>query len=377
MKKIFLLLLCLALAISSAVIMTACGDDPCTEHVDADKNGKCDNCDADVKPEPCTEHTDADGDYLCDECGAAVLPEGPVQVDVTFTVKDDEGDLLAGISAILTHGEDSTYNVTTSASGADGKITAKLYTGTYSVSYDYDTDAIGYYFGDTTTITVSESATALELLLVDNNPNGTADKPFVISADANEVTIPASTSYNYIVYRAVDLYFDATGAAGVKVSYKDVEYTADAEGKIYFALLGTDTNSVESLVIENTTAADVSFTVTIASKPGTQGNPLILESVGTAVTTEPLGADDIVYYSYTATASGAFTVTIGTDGAYVSMLNTRNSQSVNSASDADDGVLVLEVNEGDVIIIDLSSGATGDATEAVTFTPELSEPVAW
>ncbi len=360
MKKILSLLLCIALLASCACVMASCGgeDDP------------------PVDPE-CTEHVDADGDYLCDDCGAAVLPEGPSQVDVTLTVKDDEGDLIAGVTAILTHSEDSTYNTTTAASGTDGKITAKLYTGTYSVSYDYDTEAIGYYLSDTTSITVSADTTAFELLLVDNNPNGTADKPYVLSADVNEVALPASTSYNYIIYRAVNLYFDATGAAGVKVTYRDVEYTADAEGKIYFPLLGTDTNSVESLVIANTTAAAVDFSVTITSAPGSQGNPLVIEAVGTAITTDPLGDDDIVYYSYTATMTGVFTVTVGTDGAYVSMLNTRNSQSVNSASDANDGVLVLQVNEGDVIMIDLSSGATGGETVAVTFTPEISEATAW
>ena len=377
MKKIFSLLLCIALIASCALALASCGDDPCTEHVDTDKDAKCDNCGAAVEPEPCTEHTDADGDYLCDDCGAAVLPEGPVQVDLTFTVKDDEGDTLTGITVILTNSEDEQYNLTTSASDASGKINAKLYTGTYHVSFDYDTDTLGYYLSDTSSITVSKDTTALDLLLIDNNPNGSSDKPYVLSADANTVTVPASTTYNYIIYRAINLYFDATDAAGIKVTYKDTEYTADADGKIYFPLLGTDTNSVESLVIENTTTAAVEFTVTVASAPGSQGNPIVIENAGTAVTTPPLGSEDIVYYSYTATMTGVFTVTVNTEGASVSILNTRNSLSVNSANDATDGVLVLQVNEGDVIIIDLSCSATGEETVAVTFTPEISEAAAW
>lgn len=360
MKKIFSLLLCIAFLASCACVLASCGgeDDP------------------PVDP-PCTEHVDADGDYLCDDCGAAVLPTLPSQVDLTFTVKDDEGDLISGVTVILTHSEDSAYNVTTVASGADGKITAKVYTGTYSVSYDYDTEAIGYYWGDTNSITVNSDTAALDLFLVDNNPDGSSDKPFALSVDTNTLSMPASTSYNYIIYRAVNLFFDASGAAGIKVTYNSTEYTADADGRIYFPLLGTDTNSVEQLLIENTTTAAVDFTVNIASAPGSQGNPLVIETVGEAITTAPLGDDDIVYYSYTATLTGVFTVTIGTDGAYVSMLNTRNSLSVNSANDSSDGVLVLEVNEGDVIIIDLSGTATGDETATVTFTPEISEAVAW
>ncbi len=373
MKKLILLLLCLALA-ASCLVMTACGDDPCVEHVDADKNGKCDNCDASVEEEPCTEHTDDDGDFLCDDCGAAVLPEGPTQVDVTFTVKDDEGDIVSGISAILTNSEDSTYNITTDASGTDGKITAKIYTGTYYVSFDYDIDSIGYYLSGTASITVAKDTTALELLLIDNNPNGTEEKPYVITAGEGELSIPASTAYNYIIYRAVNLFFNATDAAGVKVVYNNIEYTADEDGVIYFPLLGTDTNSAESLVIENTTSAAVTFALEVKSAPGTYGNPIVIETAGSAITTEPIASGDTVYYTYTATITGTFTITVDTDGASISMLNMRNSQSVNSVEDAEGGVIVLQVNEGDQIRIDISLGVSGD-TAAVTFTPEISEAV--
>ena len=47
------MLLALALVLTLGFTIVACGggEDPCTEHVDADANGKCDKCDADVKPE--------------------------------------------------------------------------------------------------------------------------------------------------------------------------------------------------------------------------------------------------------------------------------------------------------------------------------------
>ena len=48
MKKLLVILLALTLCFA----LFACGGDtPCTEHVDADKNGKCDLCGADVEPE--------------------------------------------------------------------------------------------------------------------------------------------------------------------------------------------------------------------------------------------------------------------------------------------------------------------------------------
>ena len=371
MKKILLILLCLMLA-ASCLVMTACGGDDttCTSHVDADSNGKCDNCGATVEVQ-CTEHVDADNDYLCDTCGAAVLPAGPAQIDVTLTVKDDSGKVLSGFTAILSHEENEEYNSVTSASDANGKITAKLYTGTYYVSFDYDVDTLGYYLTETNSITVADDTTSLELVLIDNNPDGSVDKPYTIMAGENEVLVPAGASYNFIIYRAVNQFFDATGATGIKIDYSDAEYTADAYGNIYFALLGVDTNSAEQLVITNTTDADITFSVEVVSAPGTYGNPIVLDTVGAAVTTPALDSDETFYYTYTATASGRFTITIGTDGAYVAMLNSTTYENVNSDEDAADGVIAFEVNEGDVIVIDitLDNAVSSDAT--VTFTPDL------
>ena len=48
MKKLLILLLTLTLC----TVLFACGGDtPCTEHVDTDANGRCDNCDANVEPQ--------------------------------------------------------------------------------------------------------------------------------------------------------------------------------------------------------------------------------------------------------------------------------------------------------------------------------------
>lgn len=46
--------------------------EPCTEHVDADADGKCDECGEDMPKAPCTEHVDADNDGKCDECGVEI-----------------------------------------------------------------------------------------------------------------------------------------------------------------------------------------------------------------------------------------------------------------------------------------------------------------
>ena len=62
------------------------GGDTCTEHVDADSDGKCDKCGADVSTggdqggtggdEECKDHVDANNDGKCDKCGADVSTGG-------------------------------------------------------------------------------------------------------------------------------------------------------------------------------------------------------------------------------------------------------------------------------------------------------------
>ncbi len=53
----------------------------CDEHVDEDGDGKCDNCEADVPKPPC-EHVNENGDYNCDKCGEPVLEDVKYSLNV-------------------------------------------------------------------------------------------------------------------------------------------------------------------------------------------------------------------------------------------------------------------------------------------------------
>lgn len=68
MKRKVSVILALALVlcmICSMFAFVACGDE-CTEHVDSDGDGKCDNCGI------CMTHKDADNDGKCDNCGECI-----------------------------------------------------------------------------------------------------------------------------------------------------------------------------------------------------------------------------------------------------------------------------------------------------------------
>ena len=313
--------------------------------------------------DPCTEHVDENGDYACDKCGELTLPaDEDDEVTVGFTVKDNEGNTLSDITVILTpmkEGENSSYSA---VSGEDGTLELTLPVGDYFVIYDYDIDAVGYYLTDTSEVTVAKNTEALELYLINNNPDGTPEKPFSLSAGENAVIIPADTAYNYIVYRAVDL-FVTVECDGAKVIYRDNEYLPE-DGVIIFDLLGEDTNSTESFAVENVSGGELTVKITVNSLPGTSGNPYAIEELGVEITKSDITSEDIIYYSYVAEKSGMLALSIISENSRVSMLNTSNSIAASTASE-EATVIHLEVMEGVEIIIDISTSLLEGAT--VTF----------
>lgn len=314
--------------------------------------------------EECTEHIDADGNSICDKCYEYISnSEGPTEVSVVFTVKDRDEKTLPGVTVTLTAqgGED----VIVKTSDSNGEFTATLATGSYSVSYDYSFEELGYYLTDTARITVEKTTESLGLYLINNNPDGTLARPFALSVGENELSIPAGESYYYIVYRAVNLLVDIESPS-IKVTYGSEEYTPDSEGLTNFDLLGQDTNSAEVFKIENVTDEDVSITLTINSRPGTIGNPHVIAALGEEISITNITSDDIVYYKYTATAAGTFTLTMESEDSYIAMVNSRNSVATNTSSSVGN-TITLTVEEGDEIIIDCATTLKDGGV--VTFVP--------
>lgn len=342
MKKLLLFILCIALSLS---LLVACGGE-CKEHVDENRDLKCDECEAEL---PCPGHVDEDEDKMCDLCDEIlIVPEEKTEVAVSFSVTDQDGAAVPGVKVIFTNKKGGTP---VEATADDlGKLSATLEIGGYSVVYDYDVDAIGYYLSETTSITVANDTTAIELKMKNNNPNGTESRPYVISVGENSLTIPAGTTYHYTVYRAVDLLLDAKSDA-IKITYAGATLMPE-NGNVHVELLGDNTNAVENFTIENTSASELTFEVELYSRPGTIGNPLVIEAVGETVTAEGLIKGDMTYYTYTATESGTLTVTLESPSCYLAATNTRNSVSDNTLESS---VITLEVQAGDVINIDCST----------------------
>lgn len=286
------------------------------------------------------------------------------QTTVTFSVKDQDEIAVANLQVTFTDENEDTVSAT---SDENGCFTLTLKTGSYKLSYLNDYEILGgYYLPETYSLSITEYTTAVRLLMTNNTPNGTLDRGFPLSVGENEITIPANTGYYYIVYRAVNLYV-SINSQNVSVAYKNTTYTADEDGNISVALLGTNTNSVETFLITNLTDSEQTVTVNVGSAPGTQSNPLAL-SLDKDVTTKSLAAKEDVYYTYTATAAGTLTISLKSENSYLSMTNVSNSVNVNTADDEDeDGIISLVLNEGDEVIIVCSHTLTGEETASVIF----------
>ena len=72
-KRILLLILSLILTLSISLVAVSCGDTKeCTEHIDKNGDGICDDCNASAPT--AHVHSDKNSDYKCDGCKASLIP---------------------------------------------------------------------------------------------------------------------------------------------------------------------------------------------------------------------------------------------------------------------------------------------------------------
>lgn len=106
-KRLLAFMLTLVMITLAVAPLSACGniddEDSCTNHVDNDGDGKCDNdgCDATVETGKCTSHVDSNGDGWCDNngCGQPVNPDS--KVNYTVQVKTVGGYYPEGLEMDL------------------------------------------------------------------------------------------------------------------------------------------------------------------------------------------------------------------------------------------------------------------------------------
>lgn len=287
-------------------------------------------------------------------------PVVPQTVDFTVSVKTDKGVAVEGVQFVLWANLDNSK--TDLETNSEGKATVNVAVGEYDLELNSES-LPEMHFPDKYkwTLDISESVTSLEIVLENVAPDGTLEKPYYFAvSDDNQasVTLPASATVYYELR-------NLSGASmfiqtqGVEVVYKGVTYTYDAQkNAVEVPLEKTDTSSRVKFALVNKTDAELTVNAVLQVPEGSLENPIVLTTLG-EVTVEVKGTGQ-VYYQWTASEAGTFTVTSNSQDSYISVTNKTqvSSETVINREGQDQTLkttIEIAVNAGDVISIEASA----------------------
>ncbi len=343
---LFRKLLIAILALSVAFALASCGDkdggESCT-HKDANDDGKCDLCSADF------------------DDGAE--DETPTKKTFNFTVKEAGGKALANVNLVLTAGQ-YTVNI---VSDANGKASAELYPANYSVEFirpDDENDNRFNYQLETTSLSLSADNTSVEIVIVDNTPDGTAEKPFFIS-EKTAINLAPGQEIFYLCRGSLESWLEILGD-NLTISYNGKTFNSESglvklnfereEGKPIDA-------SYDSFSVKNNGTAAFDGFIEFKYLPGTSGNPHPVSGNSFAAN----AAAGNVYYKYVASESGVLIATA--ENISVTLIN----GSVVSGDTYEAGAAYIAVAAGDEISILVKGGSS--TVNLATYAGTAENPV--
>ena len=269
-----------------------------------------------------------------------------VKVDVILTIKDQDGIPMneAVITILPENGEGESATLT---ANEEGTVTVSLPEGEYTVRFDILPE---YVLGIDTKITVVTGMEPVALEVTNNTPNGSEDRPFVITEDTVTVKIPAGVTYHFTLFGANNRTLTYTNGE-VSVLYKGETYQPDANGLMELRMSTESPRDPSFFALTNTGASEIELTVQILSDPGAMDNPIVVEALGEPITANvPQG--DMLYYKWTAITTGTLTVASADTINNISLNNLTTSQVSNFSEGAES--VNISVTEGDVITIVVS-----------------------
>ena len=340
--KLVRILLILVLAVSLLAV-TACDKNP---------------------PADTTEDTTAAVEGVTTEAPADVPA---AKVVVTLTVKDQDGNAMPEAVLTILPASEEGESATLTADN-EGTVTVTLPEGEYTVRFDVLPE---YVLGIDTKITVKAGMEPVALEVIDNTPNGSEERPFVINEDSLTVTVPAGETYHFTLFGGYNRTLHVTDA-GVEILFRDQTYAPDENGSIAVRIVTDSPRDHAYVALTNKSGDTREITLNLVSDPGAMDNPIVIETLGEAITAN-VPQDGMVYYRWTATAAGKLTVTSADAINNISLNNLANSKVTDFTNGAES--VTLEVAEGDTITIVVSviGGDKQAETNPVTFTLTLGE----
>ncbi len=343
MKKIIILLLAITLIFALASCKKDKDNQPtdCSGHVDADDNHKCDKCNADFE----------DGDEVVE------IPTTYRNVTFSFTLED--GTPVEGVSFTVERGS-NIFNLVT---GTDGKATQELATGLYSLNCDYTT-LPEFCSIDTYGFKVEENTSSVVILVTNNTPDGSREKPFPTSDEPTDLVIDVSQEI-FFTYRGTSVQHITINSSDVIVNFNGESYSA-VDGLISVVIAPEEIGELTIFSIKNVSGAEAYITLEMISPLGSFDNPIEIN----ADYFGDLFQDGVIrYYKWTAPKDGVFIARPTMANANVTVR--RNITKIVDGEEiiipivmqSDDGSAVyMSVDAGDEIIIGLTAVDPGITT---------------
>lgn len=319
----------------------------------------------------CKDHVDKDDDYLCDNCGENfddgdenVEPE-KTTIDVTFVLKLDNGEALEGVKITVSRGEKS-YEL---VSGADGKATVALDPAAYAIDYDYDT-LPEFCTPETFGVKIEEGKTSVDLVIVNNLPDGSIEKPFFISENETEITLAPGQEF-YFNYRGSSVKTVTVNNSGITVGYNGEIYSA-VDGVVE-APLSPEIGKMTVFSVKNVTDSEITTVMALVAKLGSYENPIEISGNGASAT---VNYETVVYFKWTADKTGTLTLTANSDRNNISITKVMEND-VTVVSQTNGSLTeTMEVTAGDVITIGVSALEAPEGQEnqdiEISFTLNIS-----
>ena len=355
MKKILMCLFALMLVLSIGMCLAACNtDEGGNEGSGNDENNETPGT-GDSEDDECEMHFDTDGDELCDVCGAEYVAEDGM-IDFTVTVVDEAGEPIEGaVVEIMKSG----VTVESGTTGADGKITVSIVGGSYTVMI---TDGLPENFiAGITEVNVNNSENNAEITVVDNTPDGSSDKPYAVTNEYTDYTLPTGGKLHFTM-RGAEATLVVFGK-NVKVTVNENEYTSDG-GRIDIDVASvtdiTDTFAQLTFTVEGIEGDIVN--IGYEYLPGTSDNPLsatLDNLVGIEVP-----KDKTVYFKWTADEAGILMLTSPTPTNNIMLYNldTYNATAYTSGASG----TYIRVGVGDTVSVAIAS-LSSDERSTVEF----------
>ena len=303
------------------------------------------------KEEVCPGHVDKDDDLKCDKCSAD-YDDGEEEPEITkekctFTVVDSDGNKLSGAKFTLKLGAVTEELV----SDANGVVNVALVAGKYSVVFDHDSLPSGFQ-QSVFSVEVSADSTSFELLIVNNNPNGTVERPYYISDSETDLSISAGD----------EIYYNVRGGAGKTLIIKCADVTVNFNGELHEPVDGeirvyvdSEVDAMNVFSVKNTSESDLEIVIYLESPLGSMDNPI--EMTENTVDTE-VYAGATKWYKWTAASSGVVLVSSADPKNNISLRN----QTTNAVSESTAGSRgeYMMVSAGDVVLVSLAVIGSGD-----------------